>query len=68
MLVENYKRFFNFVWLKSSPWKQLRTVPLEQSVRTQLAAFVLGNKKLYHSVLEHAYGGKMDIEDDLAEV
>ena len=41
VLVENYKRFFNFVWLKSSPWKQLRTVPLEQSVRTQLAALLL---------------------------
>ena len=57
-----------FVWLKTSPWKQLRTVALEQSVRTQWAALLLGNKKKYHSVLEHVYGGKMDHEDDLAEI
>ena len=38
------------------------------SVRTQLASLPIGNtnadKKRYHSVLEHAYGGKIDDEEN----
>ena len=58
--------------LRSELWNELdaaaKKVRDSLSVRTQLAARLLGNKKKYHSVLEHAYGGKMDHEDDLAEI
>ena len=34
------------------------------SVRTQLASLPMGDKKKYHLVLEHAYGGKIDDEEN----
>ena len=34
------------------------------SVRTQLAALPMGDKKRYQSVLEHAYGGRIDDEEN----
>ena len=34
------------------------------SVRTQLASLPMGDKKKYQSVLEHAYGGRIDDEEN----
>ena len=52
--------------LRSELWNDAAAKKVRDSlsVRTQLAAFLLGNKKKYHSVLEHAYGEKIDHEEN----